>query len=104
VLAFGTKTTVGKTSKPKTLVIKNLGKKKTGLPLTIQMETVTPGAFAIKSQCRKKLKPGKSCKVSVTFKPPNTTPQVGTLTIIDNATGGPQTVELSGTGLPPKSK
>jgi sugar lactone lactonase YvrE len=103
-LAFGTKTIVGKTSKPKTLVIKNLGKKKTGLPLTIQMETMTPGAFAIKSQCRKKLKPGKSCKVSVTFKPPNTTPQVGTLTIIDNATGGPQTVELSGTGLPPKSK
>jgi hypothetical protein len=103
-LAFGTKTIVGKTSKPKTLVIKNLGKKKTGLPLTIQMETVTPGAFAIKSQCRKKLKPGKSCKVSVTFKPPNTTPQTGTLTIIDNATGGPQMVELSGIGLPPKSK
>ena len=96
-LAFGTTTPVGKTSKPKTLMIKNTAKKK-GPLLTIQMQSVTPGAFAIKSQCKKTLKPGKSCKVSVTFKPPDTTPQAATLMIFDNAAGSPQMIPLSGTG------
>jgi sugar lactone lactonase YvrE len=96
-LSFGTTTPVGKTSKPKTLKIKNTAKKK-GPSLTIQMQSVTPGAFAIKSQCHKTLKPGKSCKVSVTFKPPDTTPQAGTLMIFDNAAGSPQMIPLSGTG------
>ncbi len=96
-LAFGTTTPVGKTSKPKKLTIKNTAKKK-GPSLTIQMQSVTPGAFAIKSQCKKTLKPGKSCKVSVTFKPPNTTPQAATLMIFDNAAGSPQMIPLSGTG------
>jgi hypothetical protein len=40
--------------------------------------------------------------VSVTFKPPDTSPQTAVLTIIDNAGTGSQTVQLSGTGLPPK--
>ena len=96
-LAFGTTTPVGKTSKPKTLRIKNPAKKK-GPSLTIQMQSVTPGAFAIKSQCKKTLKPGKTCKVSVTFKPPDTTPQTATLMIFDNAAGSPQMIPLSGTG------
>ncbi|MFZ2063278.1 MAG: hypothetical protein WAU82_19880 [Candidatus Binatus sp.] len=96
-LSFGTTTPVGKTSKPKTLMIKNTAKKK-GPLLTIQMQSVTPGAFAIKSQCKKTLKPGKSCKVSVTFKPPDTTPQAATLMIFDNAAGSPQMIPLSGTG------
>lgn len=96
-LSFGTTTAVGKTSKPKTLSIKNTAKKK-GPLLTIQMQSVTPGAFAIKSQCKKTLKPGKSCKVSVTFKPPDTTPQAATLMIFDNAAGSPQMIPLSGTG------
>jgi hypothetical protein len=38
----------------------------------------------------------------VTFRPPDTSPQTGTLTIVDDATGGPQVVQLSGTGAPPK--
>ncbi len=96
-LSFGTTTPVGKTSKPKTLNIKNTAKKK-GPSLTIQMQSVTAGAFAIKSQCKKTLKPGKSCKVSVTFKPPDTTPQSATLMIFDNAAGSPQTIPISGTG------
>ena len=62
------------------------------------MQSVTPGAFAVKSQCNKTLKPGKSCKVSVTFTPPNTTPQMSTLMIFDNAPGSPQSIPLTGTG------
>ena len=62
------------------------------------MQSVTAGAFAIKSQCKKTLKPGKTCKVSVTFKPPNTTPQSATLMIFDDAANSPQMIPLSGTG------
>jgi hypothetical protein len=64
---------------------------------------VSSSAFAIKKSCKNKsLKPGKNCKVSVTFKPPDTSPQTAVLTIMDDAGTGSQTVQLSGTGLPPK--
>ncbi|MGB3550868.1 MAG: hypothetical protein WA993_09265 [Candidatus Binatus sp.] len=49
-------------------------------------------------------KPGKSCKVSVTFTPANTTGQTGSLKIVDNVIGEPQTVPLSGTGKAAKKK
>ncbi|HXM89627.1 MAG TPA: choice-of-anchor D domain-containing protein [Candidatus Acidoferrum sp.] len=94
--------TVGKTSKPKTITIKNGGKNKKGAALMIEMENVSPSVFALKSKCVKALKPGKSCKVSVTFKPTDTSPQTGTLMIIDNAANSPQQVGLSGTGKAPK--
>lgn len=104
-LDFGTTTTVGKTSKSKTVDIKNDGNKQTGPPVTIEMETASPSVFAVKSQCKKTLKPGKSCKVSVTFKPvDDTTAETGSLMIFDNATGSPQSVGLSGTGKAPKTK
>jgi hypothetical protein len=54
--------------------------------------------FVVAKQCAKPLAPGKSCKVSVTFKPLDTTPQNGTLMIFDNVVGSPQSVQLSGTG------
>ena len=104
-LNFGTKTAVGKTSKPKTVTIKNDGNKKGGLPVTIEMESASPSVFAVKSQCKKTIKPGKSCKVSVTFKPvDDTTAETGNLMIFDNASGSPQSVPLSGTGKAAKKK
>ena len=102
-LSFGTTTVVGKSSKPKALKIKSVAKKK-GPPLTIEMETVSPGAFAVKSQCHKTLKPGKTCKVTVSFSPPDTTPQAATLMIFDNAPGSPHTIPLSGTGKAPPTR
>jgi hypothetical protein len=102
---FGAKTTVGKTSKPKTVTIKNDGNKNTGVPVTIESESASPSVFAVKSQCKKTLKPGTSCKVSVTFKPvDDTTAETGRLMIIDGASGSPQSVSLSGTGKPAKKK
>ena len=102
---FGTKTTVGKTSKPKTVTVKNDGTKNTGLPVTVTMATASPSVFAVKSQCKKALSPGKSCKVSVTFKPvDDTTAETGSLMIFDNASGSPQSVPLSGTGKAAKKK
>jgi hypothetical protein len=103
-LPFGTGTQVGKTSKPKTLTIKNASSKKTGMPASITMEVSSSQVFTVTSQRDKVLKPGKKCKVKVTFRPPDTSPQTGTLTIVDDATGGPQVVQLSGTGAPPKQK
>lgn len=104
-LAFGNKTTVGKTSKAKTITIKNDGSKRTGLPVNITMETSTsPAVFGLKSECKTTLAPGKSCKASVTFAPQDTSAQKGTLKIFDNVAGQPQTVGLSGTGKAPKQK
>ena len=64
-LDFGNKTKVGKTGK-KELTIKNTDSKKSEIGVTITGET-TAAPFAVKKQCAKKLKPGKSCKVEVTF-------------------------------------
>jgi len=96
-LAFGDKVRVGNTSKAKTVTIKNAGSR-TGLAVSIEMESASPSVFAMKSECEKTLKPGKSCKASVTFHPTDTTPQSGSVMIYDNVIGQPQTVDLSGTG------
>ena len=104
-LNFGNKTAVGKISKAKDVTIKNSGAKKTGLPVMVEMESVASSVFTVKSQCKKTLSPGKSCKVSVTFKPvDDTTAETGVLMIVDNATGSPQSVGLSGMGKAPKKK
>lgn len=71
-----------------------------GIDVTITGET-TEAPFAVKTQCIKTLKPGKSCKVAVTFSPTNTTAQNGELIVNDNASGAPQMIPLSGTGRAP---
>jgi hypothetical protein len=94
---FGSKTKVGKTSRAKKVTIKNTSSKKSKIGVMITGET-TAAPFAVKTQCIKTLAPGKSCKVSVTFTPPDTTLQMGNLIVNDNATGAPQMIPLSGTG------
>lgn len=103
-IAFGDKVTMGTTSQPKRVTIMNANSKQTRLAVDIEMESASPAVFAVKSECKKTLKPGKSCKVSVTFKPTNTTAQIGSLKIYDNASGSPQSVALSGTGMAAKTK
>ena len=94
---FGSKTKVGKTSKAKTVTIKNSSPKSSKIDVMVTGET-TLAPFAVKKQCKKTLAPGKSCKVSVTFTPPDTTTQNGELIIDDDAIGAPQSVDLTGTG------
>lgn len=104
-LAFGNKVVVGTTSKAKTVTIKNAGKKKTGLAVSVGTENaLPPSVYAVKSQCDQTLLPGRSCKVAVTFTPPDTTEQTGHLMILDNVVGTPQSVALSGTGKAPREK
>jgi hypothetical protein len=103
-LDFGDKTVEGKTSKAKKVTLKNVSSKKSKADVIIDGES-TGLPFEIKKACAKTLDPGKSCDVEVTFTAPeNTTPQTGALLIIDDATGSPQTVTLSGTGKAPKVK
>jgi sugar lactone lactonase YvrE len=101
-LKFG-KRTVNKVSKAESVTITNGSSKKSRIHISITGET-TVAPFAVKSECIKTLAPGKSCKVSVTFTPPNTTKQYGELTINDDEAGPPQQIPLSGTGKEPKKK
>lgn len=87
---------MGKTSK-KEVTIKNTDSKKSKIDVMVTGETAA-APFGVKTQCKKTLKPEKSCKVDVTFTPTDTTPQTGELIINDDATGAPQMIPLSGTG------
>jgi sugar lactone lactonase YvrE len=100
---FGKSTIVNLVSKPKTVTIKNDGSKKSKITVIITGESAA-APFAVTSQCITSLAPGKSCKVSVTFSPTDTTAQSGELIINDDETGEPQKIPLSGTGKARKVK
>lgn len=96
-LSFGDSALIGK-GETKKVTIKNSSSKSSDISvMIIGQETAPP--FSIKSQCAmKSLAPGKSCKVSVTFTPPDKSAHMGQLTIMDDAQGAPQIVTLTGTG------
>jgi hypothetical protein len=54
--------------------------------------------YAQTNTCGSSVAAGANCTISVTFTPTATCAQTGTITITDNATGSPQTVNLTGTG------
>jgi hypothetical protein len=60
----------------------------------------TSANFSQTNTCGPSVAAGASCGISVTFAPTVTGQRAGTLTIADNAANSPQTVGLSGTGLP----
>jgi hypothetical protein len=93
-LAFGS-VAVDTISTPKSVTLKNTG------TATLDITKVVPSTgFAITSTtCGATLAIGKTCKVSLTFNPTALGAQTGTLSFTDNATGSPQTVSLSGTGV-----
>jgi hypothetical protein len=91
-------TTVGSTTAADLVTIKNTG---TGtVSLTSETITGTNATSFIESAttCGATLAPTTSCTVSVEFKPTAAGTLTGSLSIVDNATGSPQTVALSGTG------
>ena len=102
-MKFGNKTAIGAVSKPKSVTIKNGSPKKTTVSVMITGETA-PSPFTVSSECVTSLAPGKSCKVSVTFTPQNSTAQNAQLTINDDEDGAPQKIPLSGTGKAAKKK
>ena len=98
-LSFGTQP-VATTSAAQTLTLNNGG----SVPLSISGLTITgtnAGDFArIADTCGSSLAGGGNCTIGVTFTPSATGQRTATLTITDNASGGPQTATFTGTGSP----
>jgi Beta-propeller repeat/HYDIN/CFA65/VesB-like, Ig-like domain len=93
-LSFGNET-VGATSSAQTVTITNTGTQ----TLTFQSLQAT-GDYAETDTCTTKtLNVGESCTASVTFTPTASGGRNGSLAINDNASGSPQSVALSGTGV-----
>jgi PKD repeat protein len=72
---------------------------------TLNISGITAsGDFSQTNTCAATLATGASCMVSVTFTPTQTGTRTGTLSVADDATGSPQTVSLTGTGVAPTAQ
>lgn len=85
---------VGTTSAPQSVTLTNAG----GSALTLTSITASAG-FGQTNTCGSSVAAGASCSISVTFTPSTGGTTTGTVSVVDNATGSPQTVSLTGTGL-----
>jgi hypothetical protein len=89
---------VGTASAPNQVTVSN----PSGLALTISSIAVTgtnAADFSRTNTCGTGLAVGANCTLTVTFKPTQTGPLTASVAIADNASGSPQTIGLSGTGL-----
>ena len=94
-LAFGDQA-VGTSSPAQSITLTNYG------TTTLNITSITATTnFGQTNTCIPTVASGASCTVSVTFTPGNTGSLNGTLSIADNVLGSPQTVSLTGTGVPP---
>jgi subtilase family serine protease len=92
-------TKVGSTTAAQTVTVKNTGD--ASLTLTSETITGTNASSFVKSAstCGSTLAAGASCTVSVELKPVASGTLTASLSVTDNATGSPQTVKLTGTGV-----
>jgi hypothetical protein len=84
------------TSAAQTITLQNTGSS------SLTVSSITPaGDFAETNSCiaNSPLAPSANCTISVTFTPLALGTLLGTLTIADNASGGQQVVNLTGTGV-----
>ena len=89
---------VGTTSAPQTVTLSNTGSG----TLTISSIAISggnSGDFAQTNNCGGSVAAGARCTISVTFTPAGILVRSSTLVIQDNASGSPQEVSLTGTGL-----
>ena len=90
---------VGTTSAPQTVGLTN-----TGLdPLTINGFAII-GDFTQINNCGLTVAAGSSCAIQVSFRPTMPLARTGSLSIVHNAPGSPNQVQLSGTGVGPAVK
>jgi HYDIN/CFA65/VesB-like, Ig-like domain/NHL repeat len=91
----------GATSLAKTIKLSNRGKSSITIS-SIEVDGANPADFAIASNscptAPSSLAGGRGCKVAITFSPTGLGVRQATLTIISEALGSPQTVNLRGTG------
>jgi uncharacterized protein (TIGR03437 family) len=82
------------TSAPQPVIFTNTGSDS----LNVSRISAT-GDFAETDNCGAGLPPRASCTINVTFTPSATGTRSGSITVIDNAPGGPQTISLTGSGV-----
>lgn len=87
---------VGTTSAVQSVTLTNSGT----ATLSITSISVT-GDFAETNACGNSVSAGSNCTVNVTFTPTATGSRSGSVSIVDNASGSPHTVNLTGTGQAP---
>jgi uncharacterized protein (TIGR03437 family) len=96
-LAFGSQG-VGFTSAPQSVTVTNSGT--SALNITSIAITGTNSAdFAQTNTCATSVAAGRSCVISVTFTPKATGTRTASINVSDNASGSPQTISLTGTGI-----
>jgi probable HAF family extracellular repeat protein len=96
-LAFGSGAVNG-TSPSKSISLTNSG----AAPVSVSSITLsgsTADDFSFTKTCGASLAAGASCTISATFKPVSAGGKAASISITDNASGSPQSVALSGTGL-----
>jgi len=91
-LNFGT-AQVGTISTTQAVTLQNLGE--AALNIT---GVETSGEFVQSNTCPASLDVNDACTINVSFKPTNTGGQTGALSVTDNSSASPRTVQLRGTG------
>ena len=95
-LGFGNQS-VGTTSTAQTLTLSNTGNAALSITSLALMGT-NASDFAQTNTCGSSVAAGSNCTISVMFTPSVSGTEAASLSIADNASGSPQTVNLSGTG------
>ena len=95
-LSFGNQN-VGTASSSQQVTLSNTG---TGM-LTISSIATTVSSFSQTNNCGTTLAAGTGCTINVTFTPSSPVTVNASLTVTDSASGSPQSVSLTGTGLGP---
>jgi hypothetical protein len=98
-IPFGNQT-IGTTSSPSKVVTLTSTGNATLTGISISVIGTNANAFGVSSTCAATLTAGSSCNISLNFTPTVTGANSASLSVSDNATGSPQTVPLSGAGLP----
>jgi Abnormal spindle-like microcephaly-assoc'd, ASPM-SPD-2-Hydin len=96
---FG-KVNVGTTSASKSATLTNTGTIAVAISSIAIMGT-DPADFAETNDCPSSLNAGAKCTITVTFAPQVTGGLSASVTVTDNATGSPQTIALTGSGVRP---
>jgi hypothetical protein len=98
-IAFGNQI-VGTSSAVQAVSLSNTGTA-TLIISSVAIAGVNSGDFSQTNTCGASVNAGANCSISVTFKPTATGSRAASVTITDNASGSPQSVSLTGTGVAP---
>jgi hypothetical protein len=101
-VSFG-KQSVGTPSTVNTVTLTNVGKGILDI-VSIKLTGTNVSSFLASNNCGASVAVGASCIVSLRFEPKATGAATAALSIVDNASGSPQTISLMGTGIAPAVK